>query len=99
MMRKKPMFNKRIFGDVNFENLDYDAKAHFVIVRVFERGDIEDIRQCGRYYGDKLVKKALLETKYIMANRLHLAAAVIDEPIQKFRCYILRQLNPTLFPY
>lgn len=98
-MRNKPIFDKRIFWDVNFENLDYDAKAHFVIVRVFERGDIEDIRQCRRYYGDKLVKKALLEAKYIMLHRLYLAAAVIDEPIQKFRCYILRQLNPTLYPY
>jgi hypothetical protein len=95
----KPIFDKRIFWDIDFEKLDYDAKAHFIIVRVFERGDIEDIRQCRRYYGDSLVKQALLQAKYIMANRLHLAAAIIDEPIQKFRCYILRQLNPTLYPY
>jgi hypothetical protein len=38
---------------VNFEQIDYDAQANFVIERVFERGDVEDIRQCRRYYGDE----------------------------------------------
>jgi len=45
----KPIFNKRISWDVNFEQIDYDAKANFVIERFFERGDVEDIRQCRRY--------------------------------------------------
>ena len=42
--KPKPIFNQRIFWDVVFENIDYDAKANFVIERVFERGDVEDIR-------------------------------------------------------
>ena len=41
----KPIFEKRIFWDVNFEQIDYDTKANFVIERVFSRGDVEDIRQ------------------------------------------------------
>ena len=98
-MKTKPIFDKRIFWDVDSEKMDYDAKAQFIIVRVFERGDIEDIRQCRRYYGNELVKKSLLEAKYIMQGSLHLAAAVIDEPIENFRCYKLQQLNPTLYPY
>jgi len=44
MNKKKPIFEKRIFLDVNFVLIDYDAKANFVIERVFERGDVEDIR-------------------------------------------------------
>ncbi len=88
-----------LFWDVNYDTIDWDKKFRFVIVRVFERGDIEDIRQCRRYYGDDKVKQALLETKYVAQNRIHLAAAIIDEPIQKFRCYILQQSNPLLYPY
>lgn len=98
-LKPKPLFDKCIFWDVDFEKIDYDAKASWVIVRVIERGDIEDIRQCLRYYGDDLVKKALLETKFIGQGRIHLAAAIIDEPIQKFRCYIFQQSNPTHYPY
>ena len=32
---QKPKFNKRIFWDVVFESLDYDAKASFVIEKPF----------------------------------------------------------------
>ena len=95
----KPIFNKRIFWDVNFEALNYDAKANFVIERVFERGDVDDIRQCRRYYGDEKVKAALLNVKFLPLHIIYLASAVIDEPIEAFRCYKLRQLNPELFPY
>ena len=96
---KKPVYNTRIFWDVNFEALDYDLRANFVIERVFERGDVEDIRQCRRYYGDEKVTEALLKAKFLPEHRIHLASAVIDKPLQEFRCYILRQLNPELFPY
>lgn len=95
----KPIFHKRIFWDVNFENIDYDAKASFVIERVFERGDVEDIRNCRRYYGDDKVREVLLNAKFLPLTTLYLASAVIDRPIQEFRCYTLRQSNPELLPY
>ena len=97
--KKNPIFEKRIFWDVDFEKIDYDEKANFVIERVFERGDVEDIRQCRRYYGDEKVAEALLNAKFLPEHRIHLASAVIDKPLNEFRCYILRQLNPELFPY
>lgn len=90
---------RELFWDVNYDAIKWNEKYRFVIVRVFERGDVEDIRQCRRYYGDARVKEALLGAKFIAEHRLHLAAAVIDEPIEKFRCYILRQSNPSLYPY
>lgn len=95
----KPIFHKRIFWDVNFENIDYDAKASFVIERVFERGDVDDIRNCRRYYGDDKIREALLSAKFLSLTTLYLASAVIDRPITDFRCYTLRQLNPGLLPY
>ncbi len=97
--KQKPVFNRRIFWDVNFDALDYDKRARFIIERVFERGDVDDIRQCRRYYGDAFITKVLLTAKYIPERRLHLAAAVIDKPVNDFQCYKLRQSNPELFPY
>jgi hypothetical protein len=96
---EKPVFHKRIFWDVDFENLDYDKKANFIIERVFERGDVPDIRNCRRYYGDDKVTTALLNAKFLPETRMYLAAAVIDRPLEDFRCYKLRQSNPELFPY
>jgi len=97
--KKKPVFEKRIFWDVNFEQIDYDIKANFVIERVFERGDVEDIRQCRRYYGDKKVTEALLKAKYLPLHTIYFVSAIFDINKENFRCYTLRQLNPGLFPY
>lgn len=85
--KPKPVFNKRIFWDVNFDNIDYDDKTNFIIERVFERGDVEDIRQCRRYYGDETVAHALLNAKFLPLQTIYLAAAVIDRPLTDFRCY------------
>lgn len=95
----KPQFNRRIFWDVDFDNLDYEKRANFIIERVFDRGDVEDIRQCRRYYGENRVAEVLLNAKFLMEHRMYLAAAVIKKSIEDFRCYKLRQLNPELYPY
>lgn len=97
--KQKPVFDKRIFWDVIFENIDYDAKYRFVIERVFDRGDVQDIRNCRRYYGEEKVTDVLLSAKFLSETSMYLASAVIGRPITEFRCYTLRQLNPTLFPY
>ena len=97
--KAKPIFHRRIFWDVDFDKLDYDAKASFVIERVFERGDVDDIRQCRRYYGDKRVTEILLKAKYLPLRSIYLAAAVTGRELNEFRCYILRQSTPGLYPY
>jgi hypothetical protein len=79
--------------------MDYALRAGFIIERVFERGDVEDIRWCRRYYGDQRVEEALTKAKYLPLKRIYLASAVIDKKLTDFRCYILRQLNPEHFPY
>jgi len=94
-----PVFNRRIFWDVDYDRLDFDQRASFVIERVFERGDVEDIRNCRRYYGDEKVSEALLRAKFLPEHRMYLASAVIDKPLENFRCYTMRRLNPGLLPY
>jgi hypothetical protein len=98
-MQNKPILNKRIFWDVVFENINYETKANFVIERVFERGDVDDIRNCRRFYGDDKISFALLNAKFLPEYTTYLASAIINKPVTEFRCYALRQLNPTLFPY
>lgn len=97
--KPKPIFHKRIFWDVDFENLNYDKRQRFVIERVFERGDVDDIRQCRRYFGDEIISEILLSAKYLPLRKIYLAAAIIDQPISNFLCYKNRLSNPTLLPY
>lgn len=99
MKTEKPLFSKSLFWDVDYEKIDYEKSADWVIERVFVRGDVEDIKLCIRYFGLLKVHDTLLEAKEIGLNRIHLISAIIDEPLEKFRCYTLRQLNPGLYPY
>lgn len=95
----QPYFYKRIFWDVDPDKMDYTAKASFIIERVFERGDVEDIRYCRRFYGDAEIEEVLLKAKYLPERRLHLASAVINKPLNAFRCYTLKQLSKIQLPY
>ena len=95
----KPVFERRIFWDVDYDKLDIDAKANFVIARVFERGDIEDFRQCRRYYGDKKVENVILDVSFLPIHRMYLAAVVINHKVSELKCYKKRLLNPELYPY
>lgn len=96
---KKPIFNKRIFWDVNFEGLDYDAKAGFVIERVFERGDVDDIRQCRRYYGDDIICNTLTNARWVSLATISLACALFNNQLTDYKCYNTAQLNPTHWMY
>jgi hypothetical protein len=97
--KNKPIFERRIFWDVNFDTLDYDGKASFIIERVFERGDVEDIRQCRRYYGDEKIHLALTNAKWLSLQTISLAAAIFQNNLTDYRCYNTEQLSPTPFVY
>ncbi len=96
---EKPVFNKRIFWDVDFEKIDYDKKAGFVIERVFERGDVEDIRNCRRYYGDEKVATILSNAKWLSLATICLASALFNNELTDYKCYNTAQLNPTHWMY
>ncbi len=91
--KPKPVFNTRIFWDVDHEKMDYDAKANFIIERVFERGDVEDIRNCRRYYGDEKIRIVLTNAKWLSLETISLAAAVLGNELTDYRCYITAQSN------
>lgn len=89
-----PDFNRRIFWDVNAETMDYDKKATFVIERVFERGDVQDIRTCRRYYGDNKIKGVLTNAKWLSLNTIYLATALFNNELTDYKCYNTAQSNP-----
>ena len=81
--KTKPVFNKRIFGSVVFENINYGTKTNFVIERVSEWENAEDNSNCHRYYGDEKVAGALLKAKFLPETSMYLASAGINKPLKK----------------
>ena len=97
--KTKPVFNKRIFRDVNSESMDLETRATFIIERVFERGDVDDIRQCRRYYGDERIREALTNAKWLSLKTIYLACAVLHNELTDYRCYNTAQSNPGHWNY
>jgi hypothetical protein len=97
--KNKPVFKRRIFWDVNFDTLDYDGKASFIIERVFERGDVDDIRQCRRYYGDEILCKTLTNARWISLATICLASALFNNQLTDYKCCNTAQLNPEHWIY
>ena len=95
----KPILQERIFWDVNFDHLDYHHKASFIIERVFDRGDVEDIRQCRRFYGDEKIKVVLTNAKWLPLRSITLACAILSNKLTDYRCYNLAQSNPEHWRY
>ena len=98
-MRKIPQFHRRIFWDVNFDKLDYDLRSNFIIERVFERGDVEDIRECRRYYGDSKIADALTNAHWLLKETVYFAAAILKNNLTDYKCYRLAQSNPQHWSY
>ena len=95
----KPNLNRRIFWDIDFEKIDFEKHADFVISRVIERGDVEDIRQCRRFYNIDFFTNTILNINYLPNIKMYLAAAIIGKDITELKCYKNRQSNPALYPY
>jgi hypothetical protein len=91
--------NPRIFWDVNFESLDFEKKSRFIIERVFERGNVEDIRQIRRLYGDKEISSVLTASQWLDEQSIYLAAAILKIPLTDFLCYKKAVLNPQHWIY
>lgn len=94
-----PQFHKRIFWDVDMSKLDYDKKSAFIIERVFERGDVPDIRNCRRYYGDEHIRTVLTNAKWLPLPVIYLACAILSNELTDYRCYNTAQLNPGHWTY
>ena len=86
--------DKRIFWDVDYSKIDWEKNAAFVIVRVFERGDIEDIRTVRRHYGDEKLREVLTDVKWLPLQIIYFASAILDNKLSDYKCYTQAQSNP-----
>jgi hypothetical protein len=94
-----PNINKRVFWDVDPLKLDFVKKSRFVIERVFERGDVGDIRALRSYYGDEQIKRTLQNAVWLEEGAVYLAASLFDCSLNSFKCYKPSALNQEHWTY
>jgi hypothetical protein len=93
-----PEFSRHIFWETDYDKIDWVLKARYVIERVIEYGDWEDWKHLKSFYGLEKIKEALIQARFLREKTLVFFSIIFDEPVENFRCYTLKQLNPEHFP-
>lgn len=86
--------SKKAFWDVDMTKLDYEKQADYIIRKVFENGNWDDILETVVYYGKERTKKVLVEASYLKENTLYFSSLFFNAPINDFSCYTTKQFHP-----
>lgn len=92
-------FSASLFWDIDKTQLDFEKNRRFVIERTLMRGTLSDWFLIKKHYGKALIKAESMQARYLDKHTLSFCAAYFNEPIQHFRCYILKQSNHTHWDY
>jgi hypothetical protein len=75
------------FWDVKRENLDFTRDKQFIVSRMFERGNLDDVLSLVAFYGVKDAGNTLKSNKYLNRQGLFLAHSLLGLPLQDFKAY------------
>lgn len=79
-------YSKNLFLDIDEKDLDFLKHSSFVIIRVAQRGTLEDFRQIVRFYGIESIKEALINAPYLDAKTLSFFSFYLKVDMHDFRC-------------
>ncbi len=94
-----PDLPRNLFWDTDFDQIDWEKNAPYVILRVLHRGSWKDFKTTLTFYGREAVKQVALGARHLDNRTLAFSSTYFQEPLKNFRCYKLRQLNPTLWDF
>ena len=78
---------KHIFWDLDIHTLDQQKNKTIIIERVFNRGDINDIKTIIKLYGINTIKQELIKAGFLDKKTLNWASSFLNIPKTKFQCY------------
>jgi hypothetical protein len=82
-----PKLSEYLFWDYNINMLDPGIDKNLILERVFSRGTENDEKEVLNYYGKTLIKKAILDIKYLDKKTLNYLSTVFSIPREEFKCY------------
>ena len=86
--------SRGIFWDTNYDTIDWDKKARYVIGRVVTRGNWSDWLAIVKSDGIARIQAEMLQERYLDKKALNFLSNLFNIPKTQFRCYTLQQSNP-----
>jgi hypothetical protein len=75
-----------LFWDMDYNELDFDQHAAFIIIRVMEHGTKEEVRAIWNYFGAETIKKHLLSARALSPKTISYFANLFKVNRSQFRC-------------
>ena len=88
-----------IFWDTDYDAIDWDNKARYVIERVVSFGTVSDWRAIQKKYGMDRIRNEMLHSRDLDPKALSFFISIFDIPKEQFRCYKYIQSNPGHWVY
>lgn len=79
--------SKELFWDVDYNSLNFEQHARFIIERVVTRGMLSDLRQILDYYDHRRIADEATEIRSLDKKSLYFLSSILSIPVQNFRCY------------
>ena len=86
--------SKVIFWDTQYDTINWENKARYVIERVVMYGTVEDWNAIKSFYGMNRIKTEMLQARDLDSKTLSFLSCVFNTPKEQFRCYIEKQSQP-----
>lgn len=83
-----------LFWDSDISKLDDVEHYEKIIVRAFERGDLEDMATVMAYYGDNICREVLKEANYLPERAMVFASNFLSIDKKDFRSNLVTQHHP-----
>jgi len=82
-----------IFWDTDYDKIDWDNKARYVIERVVTHGNWSDWIAIQQRYGLERIRTEMLQSRDLDKKALNFLSKFFDIPQEQFRCYTFQQSN------
>jgi len=84
----EPMqLNPALFWDTDYQKLNLDKHARYIMSRVLMYGKLEEWKQVLHYYGKEKVAEELIQERELDVKSVHFLSITLEIPLTKFRCY------------
>jgi len=90
-MLKQLKIRNELFWDIDLNNLDEHKNRRLIIERIFNLGNLQEIKQAIDYYGKKNVINTLCNLNYLDPKTLNFLSVIFNISKSKFKCYIRKQ--------
>lgn len=100
-MRKLPIFLKKYFWDVKFENIDLEKRRIYVLRRILDYGDETAVSWMWKNFTKSEIKNILYNYRGLSLKSANFWAVIVDAKKEDVKC-LKRRLSKelmTAWPY